>query len=58
VYKFTAQDVWVVKNGTTEHLIPAVKEFVERVDVNTKTIIINPIEGLLNEIGRGKRDED
>lgn len=40
-------DVYVVKNNTKEHLIPAIKQVVSAIDVEGKKIIITPIEGLL-----------
>lgn len=44
-----ANDVWVIKgkNGK-EILIPYIKDVVKRVDVKEKTIIIEPMEGLLS----------
>ena len=49
VYKFTAQDLWVVRGNAKEHLIPAVKEFIESVDIGKKLVVIRPMEGLLDE---------
>lgn len=49
VLKLPAQDVWVIRNGTKEHLIPAVKEFVERVDTKQRRIVVSVIEGLIEE---------
>ena len=40
-------DLWVVKAGGREHLIPAVAEIVRRVDVAARRITIRPPEGLL-----------
>jgi 16S rRNA processing protein RimM len=42
-----ANDVWVVRNGTKEFLIPAVKAIIRKVDVKMKRITIHAIEGLL-----------
>lgn len=41
-----ANDVYVVK-GDKEYLIPQVSEFVKDIDVKSKKIIIEPIEGML-----------
>ena len=38
------------KDDGDEYLIPALKLFVKKVDVENKIIIIDPIEGMLNEI--------
>jgi 16S rRNA processing protein RimM len=42
-----ANDVWVVRNGTKEFLIPAVKAIIRKVDVKMKRITIHDLEGLL-----------
>jgi len=41
-------ELYVVEGLTREHLIPAVKEIVEKVDFIEKKIVINPPEGLLD----------
>jgi 16S rRNA processing protein RimM len=41
------QDLWVVKAGDREHLIPAVAAIVRDVDVAGRRITIRPPEGLL-----------
>jgi 16S rRNA processing protein RimM len=41
-------ELFVVQGATKEHLIPAVKEIVEKVDFDEKKIVINPPEGLLD----------
>lgn len=41
-------ELYVVQGSDKEHLIPAVKEIVERVDFDARKIIINPPEGLLD----------
>ncbi|WP_239749540.1 ribosome maturation factor RimM [Mammaliicoccus sp. H-M34] len=42
-----ANDVWVVK-GDKEYLIPYIEDVVKLVDVDRKTIKIEPLEGLLD----------
>jgi 16S rRNA processing protein RimM len=42
-----ANDVWVIRNGTKEFLIPAVKAIIRKVDVKMKRITIHALEGLL-----------
>jgi 16S rRNA processing protein RimM len=42
-----AQDVYVVRDGEREHLIPAVPEIVLDVDVAAGRVVVRPPEGLL-----------
>lgn len=42
-----ANDVYVVKDGEKEHLIPAVEEIVVDIDLDEKKIVIDPIEGMI-----------
>jgi 16S rRNA processing protein RimM len=42
-----ANDLWVVRNGAKEFLIPAVKAIIRDVDVKMKRITIHALEGLL-----------
>jgi 16S rRNA processing protein RimM len=42
-----AQDLWVVRDGGREHLIPAVAEIVLDVDVAARRVVIRPPDGLL-----------
>jgi 16S rRNA processing protein RimM len=48
VMKLPANDVWVVKSGKKEYLIPAIKEIIRSVDVGRRTVVIRPMEGLLD----------
>lgn len=41
-------ELYVVDGASKEHLIPAVKEIIEKVDLVTGILIINPPEGLLD----------
>jgi len=41
-------DLYVVRGADKEHLIPAVKEIVEKVDFAAGQMIINPPDGLLD----------
>lgn len=41
-------ELYVVQGSTKEHLIPAVKEIVEKVDFGEKKMVINPPDGLLD----------
>jgi 16S rRNA processing protein RimM len=42
-----ANDLWVVRNGIKETLIPAVKAIVKEVDVKRKRVVIDSPEGLI-----------
>ena len=41
-------EIYVVQGTAKEHLIPAVKEFIDKVDFTAGTLIIDPPEGLLD----------
>ncbi len=43
-----AQDLYIVQDGAKEVLIPAVREFIKKIDLETGEIVIDPIEGLLD----------
>jgi 16S rRNA processing protein RimM len=43
-----AGELYVVDGGFKEHLIPAVKEIIEKVDLAAGKMVINPPEGLLD----------
>ena len=42
------QDLWVVRDGAAERLIPAVPEIVVEVDVAGGRVVVRPPEGLLD----------
>ncbi len=48
VLTLPANDLWVVRNGEKEILIPAVKAIVKEVDVKQKRVVIDSLEGLIN----------
>ena len=48
VIQQTAQDIYVILGGADEILIPAVPQFIKRIDLKKGEIIIDPIEGLLD----------
>ena len=41
-------ELYVVKGAVKEHLIPAAKEFIEKVDFVARKMVINPPKGLLD----------
>ncbi|MGH7453343.1 MAG: ribosome maturation factor RimM [bacterium] len=47
---FPAHDVWVIRNGDRERLVPAVEAFIKEVDVQNRRIVIVPIPGLLEDV--------
>ena len=42
-------DVYVVKQGERETLIPAIRDVIRKVDVPARRMVIHAVEGLLNE---------
>ncbi len=42
-----ANDVYVCRNGEAEYLIPAVDEFIKRIDIDNGVMVIEPISGML-----------
>jgi len=47
VMELPANDVWVVTSRTKEFLIPAIKEVIRLVDLKGRTVVIRPLEGML-----------
>lgn len=45
----TGNDIYTIKDkgNNKEYLIPAVKQFIKKVDIKNKEIVIEPIEGLI-----------
>jgi 16S rRNA processing protein RimM len=46
VWKLRANDVYVVRNGKREHLVPAIRSIIDEIDTGRKQIRIRMIEGL------------
>ena len=46
IFETGANDVWVVK-GDREYMIPYIEDIVKDIDLESSTIIISPMEGLL-----------
>ena len=42
-------DILVIMNGKCKNLVPNISEFILNIDVSNKKIIINSMEGLINE---------
>lgn len=47
VWQVGPADLLVIQDGRQQHLVPNIPDFVERIDVEGKEIIIRPIEGLI-----------
>ena len=41
-------DIYVIKNGSQEFLIPVIPEVIKRLDHDKKIILITPMDGLLD----------
>lgn len=48
VLSLSANDVYIVQGEGREFLIPAIKSVVKKIDLEKETILIEPIEGLLD----------
>lgn len=48
IFETGSSDVYVVRGGEKEYLIPAIADVVAKVDIQNKTMIITPLEGLLD----------
>ena len=42
-----SNDVYVIRHGEKEYLVPAIKEFIKNIDIESKLIRIDPIEGMI-----------
>jgi 16S rRNA processing protein RimM len=49
VLQYPAHDVYVVRGSGREIMIPAVKEFVTTIDLNSRTMTVRLIEGMVEE---------
>lgn len=47
VLTLTANDVYIVRDGEKEFLIPAIKDVIKKIDLEKETILIDPIDGLI-----------
>lgn len=48
VYEGIANDAYVIKNNKDkEFMVPAIKEFVKKVDIPNKKVFIDPIDGMI-----------
>ena len=49
VSKTGANDVWHIKNGDKEYLLPAISEVVKGVDIEKEEIKISPMKGIFDD---------
>jgi len=47
ILRYPANDVWVIRRGTSEKLIPAIDTVIQKVDLPNRRVIITPLPGLL-----------
>ena len=48
IFETGSNDVYVVKNMGREHLIPAIKDVINKIDIQGRKLVINVIKGLLD----------
>jgi 16S rRNA processing protein RimM len=48
VFSNGANDVWVVRDRSAEHLVPVIKDIVKAIDWNARRVIIEAVPGLLD----------
>ena len=52
-----AQDIYTVTDGAgEEHMLPAVPEFVKKIDIDSRKIFVTPIEGMFTDAVNGDED--
>lgn len=52
-----AQDIYTVTDGAgEEHMLPAVPEFVKKIDIDARKIFMTPIEGMFTDAVNGDED--
>ena len=44
-----ANDVWHIKNGGKEYLVPAIDEVLVNVNIDEETVIIRPLKGIFDD---------
>jgi 16S rRNA processing protein RimM len=47
ILRYPANDVWVIRQGASEKLIPAIDSVIQKVDLPNRRVIITPMPGLL-----------
>lgn len=49
VFTTGSNDVYIVRNGSREYLIPAIKDVIREIDLKGRAMLISPIKGMLDE---------
>jgi len=49
ILHYPANDVWVVRHGASEKLVPAIDAVIQKVDLPNRRIVITPLPGLFDE---------
>ncbi|MCG3121630.1 MAG: Ribosome maturation factor RimM [bacterium] len=49
VMRYPANDVWVIRRGQAEKLIPAIDSVIQQVDLPNRRVVIAPLPGLLED---------
>ena len=49
VLKLPAQHIWILRRGGRQYMIPAVRQFVREVNIQERKILVNLIDGLIEE---------
>jgi 16S rRNA processing protein RimM len=52
IYSVGAYDLWSIRTKSGSSLVPAIKEFILRVDVKKKRVVVRAIEGLIEDGSR------
>ena len=48
VFTTGSNDVYVVRDGSREYLIPAIKDVIREIDIKSRAMLISPMKGLLD----------
>lgn len=48
IFETGSSDIYVVRGGSKEYLIPAIADVITHIDIPGKTMIITPLDGLLD----------
>jgi 16S rRNA processing protein RimM len=48
VFTTGSSDIYVVRDGPREYLIPAIKDVITKINLEDRTMVISPMEGLLD----------
>lgn len=49
ILHYPANDVWVIRQGGAEKLVPAIDAVIQKVDLPNRRIVITPLPGLFDE---------